>query len=102
MNDSSTQPHLCAKRPGDWGFEPPKVCGCRVGKVCKHYNSNMRRALQTSDSRREERPDGGAIGSPLVQTYFSISVSGTRIVGPNDRGESRLEYLHRRRMAKRS
>lgn len=100
MIDSNSLANPCAKRPGDWGFEPPKVCGCRVGKVCKHYNSNMRQAIQSSDSRREET-GGGSIGRPLVQTYFSISVSGTRIVGPNDRGESRLEYLHRRRMAKR-
>lgn len=84
MNSPSSQCNPCAKRPGDWGYEAKKVCGCHSSKVCKHYYANMRASMLTdADSRREEESEGGLLGGPPQQTYFNIW-RGT-LITPNDR-----------------
>ena len=101
MNSPSSQDNPCAKRPGDWGYEAKKVCGCHSSKVCKHYYANMRAAILTdADSRREEETAGGLLGGPSHQTYFNIW-SGKIYMPNGPTVEHRRMYKHMHRRAQR-
>jgi hypothetical protein len=94
MSSQSSQHNPCAKRPGDWGFEPPKVCGCHSSKICKHYYGNMLAAiLADADRHTTEETAGDLLGDPSHQTYFHVW-RGTLITLDND--PRNWKHMHRR------
>ncbi|AXF52797.1 MAG: hypothetical protein [Circular genetic element sp.] len=81
---------------------PPRACGCKKERLCKHLYANLR-SQRSADADRHttEETGGGLLGGPH-QTYFDIGLHGVRIVGPNEtHPHLRRSYRFLNRKAKR-
>ena len=63
--------------------EPAQYCGCKEGRMCKHYYANQRHVISRDAERHTTEETGGAaLGSPSHQTYLDLTGWGQVLVTP--------------------
>lgn len=59
-------------------------CGCKSGKICKHYYTNIRSQVQRAESVPKETSGQGDAATPPVQTYFDDLGVYSPLITPGD------------------